>query len=74
MVGGAFNDSKATWLWAFYINLCFTALVALAWLLLILSSEPRPGIKQLQMAKQLEFVGIILFTGSLTSLDVDPRV
>lgn len=68
MIGGAFNDSKATWRWAFYINLCVAAVAIPAWLLLIPSLTPRPGIKQLQKVKQLDFIGIILFAGGVASI------
>ncbi|KAF2253862.1 MFS general substrate transporter [Trematosphaeria pertusa] len=68
MIGGAFNDSKATWRWAFYINLCAAALAAPAWLLLIPSSSPRAGVKRLEKVKQLDFLGITLFAGGVASI------
>jgi MFS family permease len=67
MIGGAFDDSKATWRWAFYINLCVAALAAPAWVVLIPSSSPKPHVKSLQKAKQLDLIGITLFTGGVAS-------
>lgn len=68
MIGGAFNDSEATWRWSFYVNLCFAALAAPVWLFFIPSSMPRPGVKSLQKAKEIDVVGIILFIGVVASV------
>lgn len=68
MIGGAFDDSKATWRWAFYINLCVAALAAPAWLFLIPGSSPKPNLGKLQKARQLDFLGVSLFAGGVASI------
>ncbi|GKT59764.1 MFS drug efflux transporter [Colletotrichum tofieldiae] len=68
VVGGAFVESKATWRWAFYINLCVAGLFAPVYLFLIPSFKPQPGRTFADLIKQFDVVGTILNMGAITSL------
>ncbi|KZL74868.1 mfs drug efflux transporter [Colletotrichum incanum] len=68
VVGGAFVESKATWRWAFYINLCVAGLFAPVYLFLIPSFKPQPGRTFAALIKQFDVVGTILNLGAITSL------
>nr|XP_036575252.1 MFS drug efflux transporter [Colletotrichum truncatum]KAF6781796.1 MFS drug efflux transporter [Colletotrichum truncatum] len=68
VVGGAFVESKATWRWAFYINLCVAGLFAPVYLFLIPSFKPQPGRTFKDLIKQFDVVGTILNFGAITSL------
>ncbi|KAK8126549.1 uncharacterized protein PG998_002308 [Apiospora kogelbergensis] len=54
VVGGAFTQSKATWRWAFYINLCVAALFAPVYLFGIPSWKPRKGSRNLDLIRDSE--------------------
>ncbi|QYS95306.1 MFS domain-containing protein [Trichoderma simmonsii] len=68
VVGGAFAESKATWRWAFYMNLCVAALFAPVYIWLIPSFKPRPGVKVASLLCAFDFVGTILSVGAIMSL------
>ncbi len=67
IVGGAFADSKATWRWAFYINLVVGAVVAPIYILLIPSIDPRPGVAMRARFRELDYVGAVLIMGAFIS-------
>ena len=67
IIGGAFTDSNASWRWAFYINLLFGAVITPIYLFVLPSYNPRPRIGVLKKLEQIDFVGIILFTGAFAS-------
>jgi len=66
VIGGLFADSKATWRWAFYINLLIYAIIFPA-LLLIPSYNPQPGTSSFTKVKQLDWIGAVLNAGLYVS-------
>lgn len=68
VVGGALEQSAVGWRWAFYINLFIGAACAPAWLFLLPSKDPRPGVPFKSRVKELDYVGIVLLVGCLVSL------
>lgn len=68
VVGGALEQSAVRWRWAFYINLFVGGACAPAWLFLLPSKDPRPGVPFGQRFKELDYAGIILLVGGLVSL------
>ncbi|PGG99588.1 hypothetical protein GX51_06237 [Blastomyces parvus] len=67
VVGGAFSESAVGWRWAFYINLFIGAACAPFYLFLIPSIDPRPGATIKQRWAELDYPGILLQGGALTS-------
>ncbi|MCJ1369594.1 hypothetical protein MMC20_000806 [Loxospora ochrophaea] len=67
IVGGAFADSKATWRWAFYINLCFGGLFAPFYFLYLPSCDPRPGASFLARCREIDYLGTLLQVGAFVS-------
>ncbi|KAI2712159.1 hypothetical protein CBS147332_5795 [Penicillium roqueforti] len=67
-IGGAFAESSATWRWAFYINLVIGAAFSPVYVFLLPSFEPLPNATSKEKAKNIDWVGIILFIGALATL------
>lgn len=67
IVGGAFADSKATWRWAFYINLVVGALAAPVYVFLIPTLTPRPGVPFKTRLASLDWVGAVIVAGAFVS-------
>lgn len=67
IVGGGFTESSVGWRWAFYINLFIGALCAPAWLFLLPSKDPRPGVPYKQRAAEMDYAGTVLLMGGLTT-------
>ncbi|KAF1999295.1 MFS general substrate transporter [Amniculicola lignicola CBS 123094] len=67
IVGGAFADSKATWRWAFYINLVIGALAAPVYVFLIPSQAPNPSVPFKTRLGNLDWVGAIVVAGAFLS-------
>ncbi|KAH7139306.1 major facilitator superfamily domain-containing protein [Dendryphion nanum] len=63
IVGGAFADSKATWRWAFYMNLVLFGIFSPVYFIVLHSFTPRPNEKLLNRLKELDWLGTILNTG-----------
>lgn len=68
IVGGALEDSAATWRWAFYLNVCIAAVAAPACFFLIPSLPPPTERKALQEVLRLDWTGAILFAGGIASI------
>lgn len=68
IVGGAFADSKATWRWGFYLNLCIIGLLSPVYIFLIPSFKPQNGRGILSRLAEIDFAGIVLSIGALVSL------
>ncbi|KAK8121883.1 HC-toxin efflux carrier [Apiospora sp. TS-2023a] len=68
IVGGAFQQSRVGWRWAFYINLFIGAACAPAWLFLLPSKDPRPGVPYKTRLREFDYVGMMLLMGCLVSL------
>ncbi|KAK8018775.1 hypothetical protein PG991_007965 [Apiospora marii] len=68
VIGGAFTQSKATWRWAFYINLCIAALFAPVYLFGIPSWKPRKGSRNVDLIREFDLVGSVLIIGAIISL------
>lgn len=66
IIGGAFAESQVGWRWAFYINLFIGAACAPAYLFLLPSVDPRPGVPFKERASEMDYAGIILQMGALT--------
>jgi hypothetical protein len=68
IVGGAFADSVATWRWAFYINICISAVAvpAAIWLVPPITHKRPHGV--LDRIKQIDYLGAILFLGGVVSM------
>ncbi|WPH05127.1 Hypothetical protein R9X50_00802900 [Acrodontium crateriforme] len=60
VIGGAFSDSKATWRWAFYINLPLAGLLSPVYFFVFPSFKPMPGISVLQKLRTFDWVGTVL--------------
>ncbi|KUI67396.1 Putative HC-toxin efflux carrier TOXA [Cytospora mali] len=67
VIGGAFGESSAGWRWAFYINLLIGAVCAPAWLFLLPSKNPRPGVPFKERAAEMDYTGMVLLMGALVS-------
>lgn len=67
IIGGAFTDSSAGWRWAFYINLCVGAVCAPIYLFILPNKDPRPGVSLKDRAREIDYVGGILTTGTFVS-------
>lgn len=67
VVGGGFQESAVGWRWAFYINLLIGAVCAPAYLFLLPSVDPRPGVSYRARAAELDYAGIVLSMGCLVS-------
>jgi MFS family permease len=67
VVGGGFTQSAVGWRWSFYINLFIGAVCAPAWLLMLPSKDPRPGVPYKQRFAELDYVGAALLMAALTS-------
>jgi hypothetical protein len=67
IVGGAFSDSKATWRWAFYINICIAVVAAPACFRFIPSIAPDNDKLSLRI-KRVDFLGAILFAGGTSTI------
>ena len=68
VIGGAFSDSRATWRWAFYINLCFAAVLAPAYIFALPSYSMDREITVFERIKKLDFVGTALYVGGFVAL------
>ncbi|KAK3339652.1 putative MFS drug efflux transporter [Lasiosphaeria hispida] len=66
VVGGGFSESAVGWRWAFYINLFIGAVCAPAYIFLLPSVDPRPGVPYRQRVKEMDYVGALLLMGGLT--------
>ncbi|TPX18617.1 uncharacterized protein E0L32_002474 [Thyridium curvatum] len=67
IIGGAFDRSSVGWRWAFYINLFVGGVFAPAYVFLLPSIDPRPGVPFKNRASEMDYVGIVLQTGALTT-------
>ncbi|KAI9147511.1 Efflux pump alnA [Paramyrothecium foliicola] len=67
VVGGAFSESAVGWRWAFYINLFIGAVCAPAYLFLIPSIDPRPGVPIKERTTEMDYVGTVLQAAGLTT-------
>jgi MFS family permease len=65
LVGGAFADSKATWRWGFYVNLCIIGLLSPVYLFLIPSFKPQQSRTIASRWKDIDGAGAVLSIGSL---------
>jgi len=69
IIGGAFAQSSAGWRWGFYINLFVGLVAAPAWLFLIPNDrDPRPGTSFRARFAEIDYAGIVLQAGMLSSL------
>lgn len=67
IIGGAFADSKATWRWSFYINLCVGALAAPIYIWLLETHDPRPSASWKSRLQHVDIPGAILSAGGFVS-------
>lgn len=67
IIGGAFVRSEVGWRWAFYINLFIGAACAPAWLFLLPSVDPRPGVPFKERAAEMDYTGIVLQMGAMVT-------
>jgi MFS family permease len=67
IIGGAFTVSSAGWRWSFYINLCIGAVCAPVYLFMLPSIDPRPGVKFIDRAREVDYFGVILTVGAFVS-------
>jgi MFS family permease len=66
IVGGGFADSRATWRWAFYINLVIAAVLAPAFLWCLPRIDPKPSLRFVQKLRAQDWVGIVVYYGFTT--------
>ncbi|KAJ2983257.1 hypothetical protein NQ176_g823 [Zarea fungicola] len=67
IIGGAFSASKVGWRWAFYINLLIGAVCAPAYLFLLPTADPRPGVSYKDRVKEMDYVGSVLQMAALVT-------
>ncbi|KAH8177878.1 major facilitator superfamily protein [Sarocladium implicatum] len=67
IIGGGFSASKVGWRWAFYINLLIGAVCAPAYLFLLPSADPRPGVSYKERTREMDYIGSILQMAALTT-------
>lgn len=63
-VGGAFE--LYTWRWAFYINLCFGAILLPTYIFVIPNSKPTSGLSKRERAASFDWTGAILSIAGFT--------
>lgn len=68
VIGGAFTSSSAGWRWAFYINLPLGLLTAPVLIFLIPPFDALKGVSFWGRIKRVDWVGIVLLSGSIASL------
>lgn len=68
VVGGAFADSKATWRWGFYMNLCIIGLLSPVYLFLIPIFRPQQPRSIPSRLRDLDSAGTVLSIGSVVCL------
>jgi MFS family permease len=67
VVGGALNESAGGWRWAFYLNLFIGAACAPFYLFVLPSNDLHAGATLKQRIVEMDYVGIVLQAGCLTS-------
>jgi MFS family permease len=67
VIGGAFAQSKATWRWAFYINLLLFAVFGPIFIFLLPHYRPQTGVGFLKRVKQIDWLGAVLELGGTLS-------
>jgi MFS family permease len=67
IIGGAFVQSSVGWRWAFYINLFIGGAAAPAYLFLLPSIDPRPGVPLKKRVAEIDHFGIVLLMGALVA-------
>ncbi|KAK7440321.1 hypothetical protein CaCOL14_008017 [Colletotrichum acutatum] len=65
VVGGAISESKATWRWAFYLNLLVGAVVGPIYIILLPDFKPQVGVPLTQRLAQIDYVGTVLSIGAM---------
>ena len=60
VIGGAFADSKATWRWAFYINLVLAGVAAPIYILCFPRFDPQPTLSAKEKWGKVDWVGAFL--------------
>lgn len=60
VIGGAFADSKATWRWAFYINLVLAAISAPIYIFCFPRFDPQPNLSAREKWTQVDWIGVLL--------------
>lgn len=68
LVGGGLTDSKATWRWGFYLNLCVIGLASPAYIFLVPSFKPQKSRGIFLRLADIDIFGILLSIGSLVCL------
>jgi MFS family permease len=70
VIGGGFAESRATWRWAFYINLPLAALVAPVYIFLFPKYNGKPDVSGPTKLRQMDWVGVFLNAGTWTLFQV----
>ncbi|KAK1659527.1 major facilitator superfamily domain-containing protein [Colletotrichum godetiae] len=65
VVGGAISESKATWRWAFYLNLLVGAVVGPIYIILLPDFKPQAGVTLIQRLAQIDYLGTVLSIGAM---------
>ncbi|OHX00520.1 hc-toxin efflux carrier [Colletotrichum incanum] len=65
VVGASFAESKATWRWAFYLNLLVGAVVGPIYIILLPDFKPQAGIPLTQRLAQIDSLGTVLSVGAM---------
>ncbi|KAI1112058.1 putative MFS drug efflux transporter [Nemania sp. NC0429] len=68
VIGGALAESAVGWRWAFYINLFIGAAAGPAYLFLLPSKDPQPGVPWKNRLAEIDYTGAVLLIGCITSL------
>ncbi|KAI1470394.1 MFS general substrate transporter [Daldinia caldariorum] len=68
VIGGAFAQSKATWRWAFYINLVVAAVTAPALILCLPNIDPAKELKLKEKLRTQDWIAMVIFLGGSTCI------
>ncbi|KAK1988890.1 major facilitator superfamily-domain-containing protein [Colletotrichum cereale] len=65
VVGASLAESKATWRWAFYLNLLVGAVVGPIYIILLPDYKPQDGVPLTQRLSQIDYLGSLLSIGAM---------
>ncbi|GJD00289.1 MFS drug efflux [Colletotrichum higginsianum] len=65
VVGASLAESKATWRWAFYLNLLVGVVVGPIYFILLPDFKPQAGVPLAQRLAQIDYLGTVLSIGAM---------
>ena len=68
VVGGSLGDSKASWRWAFYLNLLVGVVVGPIYIILLPDFKPQANVPLARRFAQIDYLGSLLSIGSVLTV------